>query len=230
MQPWLLEIAIEPKSKADRENLVAALAQLAAEDSLFGVRTDREAGQIIVTSMGELHLDDKVDIIRRIHKVDANFGRPQVAYHERTTNQATVDYTHKQQIGGSGRYARVKIACEPLPPGTGFIFENKIVGGAVPQEYLPAVEKGIESVLCSGVLAGFPVVDLKVTLIDGAYHDTDTTAVAFENAARMALREALQKSGAVLLEPIMKVEVVTPQDYSSAVVDDFTARRGQIQS
>ncbi|HZS64708.1 MAG TPA: elongation factor G [Xanthobacteraceae bacterium] len=225
----VIEIAIEPKSKADQEKLGVALAKLAAEDPSFRVSTDQESGQTILKGMGELHLDIKVDILRRTYKVDANIGQPQVAYREKITRQVTHTYTHKKQTGGSGQFAEVKIVAEPLPPGTGFQFENKIVGGAVPKEYIPGVEKGLESVLGSGVLAGFPVVDLKVSLIDGKYHDVDSSALAFEIAGRQALREALQKGGSVLLEPIMKVEVVTPEDYTGSVIGDLNSRRGQIQ-
>jgi elongation factor G len=178
--------------------------------------------------MGELHLDIKVDILKRTYKVDANIGAPQVAYREKISKQVTVDYTHKKQTGGSGQFARVKIVAEPLPPAGGFEFENEVVGGTVPKEYIPGVEKGLESVLGSGVLAGFPVVDLKVTLIDGAYHDVDSSALAFEICARAALRDALQKGSPVLLEPIMKVEVVTPEDYTGSVIGDLNSRRGQI--
>jgi elongation factor G len=225
----VIEIAIEPKSKADQEKLGVALAKLVAEDPSFRVMTDQESGQTIIKGMGELHLDIKVDILRRTYKVDANIGAPQVAYRERITRPVTVDYTHKKQTGGTGQFAAVKIIAEPLPPGTGFEFENEIIGGAVPKEFIPGVEKGLESVLGAGILAGFPVVDLKVTLIDGKYHDVDSSALAFEIAARMALRDALQKGGATLLEPIMKVEVVTPEDYTGSVIGDLNSRRGQIQ-
>jgi elongation factor G len=225
----VIEIAIEPKSKADQEKLGVALAKLAAEDPSFRVSTDQESGQTILKGMGELHLDIKVDILKRTYKVDANIGAPQVAYRERISKPVTVDYTHKKQTGGTGQFAQVKIVAEPLPAGTGFMFENEIVGGAVPKEYIPGVEKGLESVLGAGILAGFPVVDLKVTLIDGRYHDVDSSALAFEIASRAALREALQKGGAVLLEPIMKVEVVTPEDYTGSVIGDLNSRRGQIQ-
>ena len=226
----VIEIAIEPKSKADQEKLGVALAKLVAEDPSFRVTTDQELGQTIIKGMGELHLDIKVDILKRTYKVDANIGAPQVAYREKLTRPATVTYTHKKQTGGSGQYAEVKIVAEPLPPGgENFVFENEIVGGAVPKEYVPGVEKGLESVLGSGVLAGFPVVDLKVSLIDGKFHEVDLSALAFEIAARMALREALQKGGAVLLEPVMKVEVVTPEDYTGSVIGDLNSRRGQIQ-
>jgi elongation factor G len=225
----VIEIAIEPKSKADQEKLGVALAKLVAEDPSFRVNTDPESGQTIIKGMGELHLDIKVDILRRTYKVDANIGAPQVAYRERITRPVTVDYTHKKQTGGSGQFARVKILAEPLPPGTGFVFENEVVGGSVPKEFVPGVEKGLESVLGSGVLAGFPVVDLKVSLIDGAYHEVDSSALAFEIAARMALRDALLKGGSALLEPIMKVEVVTPEDYTGSVIGDLNSRRGHIQ-
>jgi elongation factor G len=225
----VIEIAIEPKSKADQEKLGVALAKLAAEDPSFRVSTDQESGQTILKGMGELHLDIKVDILKRTYKVDANIGAPQVAYREKISKPATVDYTHKKQSGGSGQFARVKIELEPNEPGKGFEFENEIVGGAVPKEYIPGVEKGLESVLGAGVLAGFPVVDLKVRLVDGAYHDVDSSALAFEIASRAALREGLQKGGSVLLEPIMKVEVVTPEDYTGSVIGDLNSRRGQIQ-
>jgi elongation factor G len=225
----VIEIAIEPKSKADQEKLGVALAKLAAEDPSFRVSTDQESGQTILKGMGELHLDIKVDILKRTYKVDANIGAPQVAYRERISKPVTVDYTHKKQTGGTGQFAQVKIVVEPLPAGTGFVFENEIVGGAVPKEYIPGVEKGLESVLGAGILAGFPVVDLKVTLIDGKYHEVDSSALAFEIASRAALREALQKGGSVLLEPIMKVECVTPEDYTGSVIGDLNSRRGQIQ-
>jgi elongation factor G len=225
----VIEIAIEPKSKADQEKLGVALAKLVAEDPSFRVTTDQESGQTIIRGMGELHLDIKVDILKRTYKVDANIGAPQVAYREKITKPVTVDHTHKKQTGGSGQFARVKIVAEPLPPAGGFEFENDVVGGTVPKEYIPGVEKGLKSVLGSGVLAGFPVVDLKVTLIDGAYHDVDSSALAFEICARAALREALQKGSPVLLEPIMKVEVVTPEDYTGSVIGDLNSRRGQIQ-
>src|SRR5215475_1356691 len=225
----VIEIAIEPKTKADQEKLGVALAKLAAEDPSFRVSTDQESGQTILKGMGELHLDIKVDILKRTYKVEANIGAPQVAYREKITRSVTEDYTHKKQTGGTGQYARVKIVVEPREPGTGFEFESKIVGGNVPKEFIPGVEKGLESVLGSGVPAGFPVVDLKVSLIDGAYHEVDSSALAFEIASRTALREALKKGHSVLLEPIMKVEVVTPEDYTGSVIGDLNSRRGQIQ-
>ena len=225
----VIEIAIEPKSKADQEKLGVALSKLAAEDPSFRVSTDFESGQTILKGMGELHLDIKVDILRRTYKVDATIGAPQVAYRETLTRKTEVDYTHKKQTGGTGQFARVKFVVEPNEVGKGWLFESKIVGGSVPKEYIPGVEKGLESVMNSGPLAGFPVVDVKVQLIDGAYHEVDSSALAFEIASRAAFREALQKGGAVLLEPIMKVEVVTPEDYTGSVIGDLTGRRGQVQ-
>ena len=224
----VIEIAIEPKSKADQEKLGVALAKLAAEDPSFRVSTDPESGQTILKGMGELHLDIKVDILKRTYKVDANIGAPQVAYREKLTKRTEIDYTHKKQSGGSGQFARVKIVFEPNEPGAGSVFESKIVGGAVPKEYIPGVEKGVNSVLGSGVLAGFPVVDVKSTLIDGAYHDVDSSALAFEIAARAAFREGLQKGGSVLLKPIMKVEVVTPEEHTGFVMGDLLSRRGHV--
>jgi len=225
----VIEIAVEPKSKADQEKLGIALAKLAAEDPSFRVSTDQESGQTILRGMGELHLDIKVDILRRTYKVDANIGQPQVAYREKLTKRTEIDYTHKKQTGGTGQFARVKFVVEPNEPGKGFEFASKIIGGAVPKEYIPGVEKGLNSVLGAGILAGFPVVDIKVELIDGAYHDVDSSALAFEIASRAALREALQKGGSVLLEPVMKVEVVSPEEYTGSVIGDLNSRRGQIQ-
>jgi elongation factor G len=225
----VIEIAIEPKSKADQEKLGVALAKLVAEDPSFRVTTDQESGQTIIKGMGELHLDIKVDILKRTYKVDANIGAPQVAYREKITRPATVDYLHRKQTGGHGQYAKIKIIAEPAAPGTGFEFDNEVVGGAVPKEFIPAVEKGLEGQMTAGVLAGFPVVDVKVRLVDGDSHDVDSSAMAFEIAARAAMREALQKGGPVLLEPIMKVEVVTPEDYTGSVIGDLNSRRGQIQ-
>ncbi|MDO8877396.1 MAG: elongation factor G, partial [Pseudolabrys sp.] len=220
----VIEIAIEPKSKADQEKLGVALAKLAAEDPSFRVSTDHESGQTILKGMGELHLDIKVDILRRTYKVDANIGAPQVAFREKVTKKVEHTYTHKKQSGGSGQYAEVKFIVEPSEPGAPFEFVNDTVGGAVPKEYIPGVEKGLESVLGSGPLAGFPVVDLKVTLIDGRYHDVDSSALAFEIASRAGLREAMQKAKPVLLEPIMKVECVTPEDYTGSVIGDLNSR------
>ncbi len=225
----VIEIAIEPKSKADQEKLGVALAKLAAEDPSFRVSTDPESGQTILKGMGELHLDIKVDILKRTYKVDANIGAPQVAYREKMTKKTEINYTHKKQSGGSGQFARVVMVFEPAEPGAGSSFESKIVGGSVPKEYIPGVEKGVNSVLGSGVLAGFPVVDIKSTLIDGAYHDVDSSALAFEIASRAAFREGLQKGGSVLLEPIMKVEVVTPEEHTGFVMGDLLSRRGHVQ-
>jgi elongation factor G len=179
--------------------------------------------------MGELHLEIKVDILKRTHKVEVNVGAPQVAYREKITRAVEIDYTHKKQTGGTGQFARIKIQVQPNEPGKGFEFESKVIGGAVPKEYIPGVNKGLESVLGAGVLAGFPVVDVKVALVDGAYHEVDSSALAFEIASRAALREALQKGGSVLLEPVMKVEVVTPEEYTGSVIGDLNSRRGQIQ-
>ncbi|HZZ61431.1 MAG TPA: elongation factor G [Roseiarcus sp.] len=225
----VIEIAIEPKSKADQEKLGVALSKLAAEDPSFRVSTDPESGQTILKGMGELHLDIKVDILKRTYKVDANIGPPQVAYREKLSRKTEIDHTHRKQTGGSGQFARVKLVFEPAEPGAGSSFESKIVGGAVPKEYIPGVEKGVQSVLGSGVLAGFPVVDVKATLVDGAYHDVDSSALAFEIASRAAFREGLQKGGSVLLEPIMKVEVVTPEEHTGFVMGDLLSRRGHVQ-
>jgi elongation factor G len=224
----VIEMAIEPKTKGDQEKMGVALHKLATEDPSFRVSTDPESGQTIIKGMGELHLDIKVDILKRSHRVEVNVGAPQVAYRETITRRATVDYTHKKQTGGSGQFARVKIVAEPQQKGTGYAFENQIVGGAVPKEFIPGVEKGLNSVLTSGNLAGFPVVDIKVSLVDGAYHEVDSSAIAFEIAGRSALRDALGKAGPVLLEPIMKVEVVTPEEYLGNIIGDLNSRRGQI--
>ncbi|HUE47365.1 MAG TPA: elongation factor G, partial [Aestuariivirgaceae bacterium] len=224
----VIEMAVEPKTKADQEKMAVALAKLANEDPSFYVSTDQESGQTIIKGMGELHLDIKVDILRRAHNVDVNVGAPQVAYRETITRPVEIDYVHKKQTGGSGQFARLKIEVQPNEKGKGYEFENKSVGGVVPKEYIPGVQKGLLSVLGSGSLAGFPVVDVKVNLVDGAYHEVDSSAIAFEIAARAAFREALQKGGSVLLEPIMKVEVVTPEDYLGNVIGDLNSRRGQI--
>ncbi len=225
----VIEMAVEPKSKGDQEKMAIALGKLAAEDPSFRVSTDQESGQTIIKGMGELHLDIKVDILKRTHKVEVNVGAPQVAYRETITRQVEHDYTHKKQSGGSGQFARIKFVLEPNEPNAGFTFESKVIGGSVPKEYIPGVEKGLESVIGSGPLAGFPVVDIKVSLTDGAYHEVDSSAIAFEIAARQGLREAFQKAGAILLEPIMKVEVVTPEDFTGSVIGDLNSRRGQIQ-
>jgi elongation factor G len=235
-QPWLIEIPIEPKSRDDRERIAAALERLAGEDPAFGFSMSPESGQIVLKGMGELHLDIKigiltsdikVDIFRRVHKVAFNVGAPQVAYREKITKPATVDYVYQKHNGVSGQFARVTIGCEPLPPDSGFRFENRVIGGPPPRDYLPGVERGLESVITAGVVAGRPVVDLKVTLIDAAFHEFDSSA--FELASRAALREALLMGAPVLLEPIMNVEVVAPEDYTRLVVGDLNARRGQIR-
>ncbi|HOV04736.1 MAG TPA: elongation factor G, partial [Kaistiaceae bacterium] len=224
----VIEIAIEPKTKNDQEKMGLALNRLAAEDPSFRVKTDEESGQTIIAGMGELHLDIIVDRMKREFKVEANIGAPQVAYRETITKPTEVDYTHKKQTGGSGQFARVKLVVKPSEAGEGFKFESKIVGGAVPKEYVPGVDKGVQSVMTSGVLAGFPVVDVAVELIDGAYHDVDSSVLAFEIASRAAMREAMQKAAPKLLEPIMKVEVVTPEEYMGDVIGDLNSRRGQI--
>ncbi|MFA5122926.1 elongation factor G [Zavarzinia sp.] len=225
----VIEISIEPKSKADQEKLGIALSKLAAEDPSFRVSTDQESGQTILKGMGELHLEIKVDILRRTYKVDATVGAPQVAYRETITKRAEVDYTHKKQTGGTGQFARVKIVFEPLEAGKGRIFESAIVGGSVPKEYIPGVEKGIASVADNGVIAGFPMIDFKATLIDGAYHDVDSSVLAFEIASRAAFKEGMEKAGPRLLEPVMKVSVTTPDEYVGSVIGDLNSRRGQIQ-
>ncbi|HRO12839.1 elongation factor G [Amaricoccus sp.] len=225
----VIEIAIEPKTKNDQEKMSQGLQRLAAEDPSFRVETDIESGQTIMKGMGELHLDILVDRLKREFKVEANIGAPQVAYRETITRKAEIDYTHKKQTGGSGQFARIKLEIEPTAPGEGYSFENRIVGGVVPKEYVPGVEKGIKSVMDSGPLAGFPVIDFKVALVDGAYHDVDSSVLAFEIAARAAMREGLKKAGAKLLEPIMKVEVVTPDEYTGGIIGDLTSRRGQVQ-
>jgi elongation factor G len=224
----VIEMALEPKTKADQEKMVTALLRLAQEDPSFRVTTDQETGQIIIKGMGELHLDIKIDILRRTHKVEANVGAPQVAYRETISRKKVIDYTHKKQSGGSGQFARITLEFEPLPPGSGYVFEADIVGGAVPREYIPGVEKGLEAIKDTGVIAGFPTIDFKVTLTDGAYHDVDSSALAFEIAARAAFREAMPQAGPTLLEPVMKVEVVTPEDFMGDVIGDLNSRRGQV--
>jgi elongation factor G len=225
----VIQIAIEPKTKGDQEKMGLALNRLAAEDPSFRVKTDEESGQTIIAGMGELHLDILVDRMRREFKVEANVGAPQVAYRETITKAYEADYTHKKQSGGSGQFARVKIRFEPNDETEDFIFESKIVGGSVPKEYIPGVQKGIDSVMSSGPLAGFPMLGIKATLIDGAYHDVDSSVLAFEIAGRACFRENSKFMGPQLLEPIMKVEVVTPEDYVGDVIGDLNSRRGQIQ-
>ncbi|MBC33170.1 MAG: elongation factor G [Rickettsiales bacterium] len=224
----VIEVAVEPKTKADQEKMGVALQRLAAEDPSFKVSIDHESGQTVMKGMGELHLEILVDRMLREFKVDATVGAPQVAYRETITSKASVDYTHKKQSGGAGQFAKIILEFEPLEKGSGVSFESKIVGGRVPKEYIPGVEKGIKSSTETGFLAGFPVIDFKCTLIDGAYHDVDSSVMAFEIAARAAFREAMAKASAVLLEPMMKIEVVTPEEYMGDIIGDLNSRRGQV--
>ena len=225
----VIELAVEPKTKADQEKMGIALQRLAAEDPSFRVSSDEESGQTIIKGMGELHLDIIVDRMKREFKVEANIGAPQVAYRETITREADIDYTHKKQSGGSGQFARIKMRVMPNEPGGGYEFNSKIVGGSIPKEYIPGVEKGINSIRETGLLVGFPILDFKVELYDGAYHDVDSSVLAFEIAARGALREHKSELGMALLEPVMKVEVVTPEEYTGTVIGDLNSRRGQIQ-
>ena len=225
----VIELSVEPKTKADQEKMGIALNRLSAEDPSFRVSTDHESGQTIIKGMGELHLDIIVDRMRREFKVEANVGAPQVAYREYLAREVEVDYTHKKQSGGSGQFGRVKVTVTPGERGQGVIFEDQIKGGNIPREYIPAIEKGFREQAASGHLVGFPIIDFSIKLTDGAYHDVDSSAIAFEIAARGAMREVAQKSGIKLLEPIMKVEVVTPDDYLGDVIGDLNSRRGQIQ-
>ncbi len=224
----VIEIAVEPKTKNDQEKMGLALTRLAAEDPSFQVSSDEESGQTIIKGMGELHLEIIVDRMKREFKVEANIGAPQVAYRETISQSSQIDYTHKKQTGGSGQFARVKMTFNPLDPGSGLKFEDKIRGGNIPKEYIPGVEKGIKSVAESGLLAGFPLIDFEVILEDGAHHDVDSSVMAFEIASRSAFREVKPKLGVKLLEPIMKVEVVTPEDYMGDVIGDLNSRRGQV--
>jgi len=226
----VIELAVEPKTTADQEKMGLALSRLAAEDPSFRVSSDYETGQTVIKGMGELHLEIIIDRMRREFKVEANVGAPQVAYRETITKSAEIDYTHKKQSGGAGQFARVKLIFEPLEPGTGFQFESKIVGGSIPKEFIPGVEKGLTSINESGIMAGYPMIDYKATLIDGAFHDVDSSVLAFEIAAKAAFREGVPKAGPVLLEPIMKVEVVTPDEYMGDIIGDLNSRRGQMQS
>ena len=225
----VIEIAIEPNTKADQEKMGLALQRLAKEDPSFRVKTDEESGQTIIAGMGELHLDIIVDRMKREFKVDGNVGMPQVAYRETIGKPSDVDYTHKKQTGGSGQFARIKMTVEPGEQGSGFTFANTVVGGNIPKEYIPGIEKGIQSVIDTGVLVGFPMLDIAVTVTDGAYHDVDSSVMAFEIAGRAAFREAALKANPRLLEPIMKVEVVTPQEFVGSVNGDLSSRRGQVQ-
>jgi elongation factor G len=225
----LIEIAIEPKSRADAEKLGPALVKLAAEDPGFEVWTEHESGQTILRGMSEVQLGAKLDALRGTYRIDASVGAPQVAFRECVTKRVEYTYTHKKQTGGTGQFAAVTIIVEPNEPGKGYEFELKIVGGAVPKEYIPGVEKGLESVLSSGVVAGFPIIDVRVQLIDGKYHDVDSSALAFEIATRACFREALQKAYPLLLEPVMSVEIMFPVNCVRSVIDDLNLRRGQIQ-
>jgi|TARA_B100001540_G_scaffold314499_1_gene339598 elongation factor G len=224
----VIEIAVEPKTKADQEKMGEALGRLAKEDPSFRVSSDEESGQTIIKGMGELHLDIIVDRMKREFKVEANIGAPQVAYRETILGSTEVTYIHKKQSGGAGQFAKVTLNVEPLEPGKGREVENKIKGGAIPKEFIPGVEKGVESVADSGILAGFPLIDYKVTILDGLHHDVDSSVLAFEIASRMCFREACQKATLKLLEPVMKVEVVTPEDFMGDVIGDLNSRRGQV--
>ena len=226
----VIEIAVEPKTKADQEKMGEALSRLAKEDPSFRVSSDEESGQTIIKGMGELHLDIIVDRMKREFKVEANIGAPQVAYRETILNSTEVTYTHKKQSGGAGQFAKVTLSVEPLAPGKGREIENLVKGGAIPKEFIPGVEKGVEGVAESGILAGFPIIDYKVKILDGLHHDVDSSVLAFELAARMCFKEACQKATLKLLEPIMKVEVVTPEDFMGDVIGDLNSRRGQIGS
>ena len=225
----VIEVAVEPKSKADQEKMGIALSRLAQEDPSFRVASDPESGQTVIKGMGELHLDIIVDRMKREFKVEANVGAPQVAYRETITRRAEIDYTHKKQTGGSGQFARVKIVFQPQEDkAKGNEFVSSIVGGSVPREYIPGVEKGLISAMETGVLVGFPVINVHAQLVDGAYHDVDSSVMAFEIAARAAFREGMQKAGPALLEPIMSVEVVTPEEYMGDIIGDLNSRRGQV--
>jgi elongation factor G len=224
----VIEVAVEPKTKSDQEKMGLALNRLAQEDPSFRVASDPESGQTVIKGMGELHLEIIVDRMKREFKVEANVGAPQVAYRESLGRKAEIDYTHKKQTGGSGQFARIKIVFEPGEPGSGFQFESKIIGGNVPKEYIPGVVKGLDSSRDTGIIAGFPVIDFKVFLTDGAYHDVDSSVLAFEIAARAAFKEGIAKAAPKLLEPIMNVEVVTPEDYMGDVIGDLNSRRGQV--
>jgi elongation factor G len=225
----VIEVAVEPKTKTDQEKMGVALSRLAQEDPSFRVATDPESGQTVIKGMGELHLDIIVDRMRREFKVEANVGAPQVAYRETITRTAEIDYTHKKQTGGSGQFARIKLVFSPAEAGEGFTFENGISGGSVPREFIPGVEKGLKSAMATGVLAGFPLIDFSARLIDGASHDVDSSVLAFEIAARAAFREGIPKAGPVLLEPMMRVEVVTPEEYMGDIIGDLNSRRGNVQ-
>jgi elongation factor G len=224
----VIEVAVEPKTKADQEKMSVALGRLATEDPSFRVSVDHESGQTVIKGMGELHLEIIVDRMKREFKVEANVGAPQVAYRETISKKVEIDYTHKKQSGGAGQFARVIMTFEPLERSGGYEFVNKVIGGSIPKEYIPGVEKGLMSAKDTGALAGFPVVDFKVTLTEGAYHDVDSSTLAFEIAGRAAFREGMRKAGSQILEPIMNVEVVTPEDYMGDIIGDLNSRRGQV--
>ena len=226
----VIEIAVEPKTKGDQEKMGQALGRLAAEDPSFQVSSDLESGQTIIKGMGELHLEILVDRMKREFKVDASVGQPQVAYRETITIPSSVDYIHKKQTGGAGQFARIKVNFEPLPSGAGFEFKNSVVGGSVPKEFIPGVEKGFRSAMESGPLSGFPVIDLKAELYDGDSHDVDSSVMAFEIASRAAFREGILKAKPALLEPVMRVEVVTPEEYMGDIIGDLNSRRGDVTS
>jgi elongation factor G len=225
----VIELSVEPKTKADQEKMGVALHRLSAEDPSFRVATDHESGQTIIKGMGELHLEIIVDRMRREFKVEANVGAPQVAYREYLGKAVDVDYTHKKQSGGTGQFGRVKVRVTPGERGSGIIFTDEIKGGNIPKEYIPAIEKGFRETAATGSLVGFPIIDFEINLYDGAYHDVDSSALAFEIAGRGCMREVAQKAGIKLLEPIMKVEVITPEEYLGDVIGDINSRRGQIQ-
>lgn len=226
----VIELAIEPKSTQDQERMSLALSRLAAEDPSFRISSNYETGQTIIKGMGELHLEILVERMKREFKVEANVGAPQVAYRETITRKSTVDYTHKKQTGGAGQFARVKMTFEPLEPGSGFVFESKITGGAIPKEYIPGVEKGLINIKETGVLSGYPMIDFKATLLDGAFHDVDSSVLAFEICAKAAFREGMKNASPCLLEPIMKVEVITPEEYMGEIIGNLNSRRGQINN
>jgi len=224
----VIKLAVEPKSAADQEKMGLALLKLASEDPSFRVSSS-ENGQINIEGMGELHLEILVDRMKREFKVEANVGAPEVSYRETITSSYEVDYTHKKQSGGAGQFARVKIVFEPGDPGSGFTFHSKIFGGSVPKEFIPGVEKGIVQIMNTGVVAGYPMIDFKATLVDGAFHDVDSSVLAFEIAAKFAFREGISQAGAKLLEPLMKVEVITPEEYMGDIIGDLNSRRGSVQ-
>jgi len=226
----VIEVAVEPKTKSDQEKMGVALNRLAQEDPSFRVSTDFESGQTVIKGMGELHLDILVDRMKREFKVDANVGAPQVAYRETIGKMAEIDYTHKKQTGGAGQFARIKLIFEPGEPGSGVTFESSVVGGSVPKEYIPGVEKGLMSAAETGVLVGFPMIDLNIRLVDGASHDVDSSVMAFEIASRAAFREGVVKASPKLLEPMMRVEVVTPEEYLGDIIGDLNSRRGSVTS